>query len=211
MERAKLSAERKPDRPAEVIKLAFLGFMQTKGSWKKRVEARTNNVFSARNSLGAWALLFRHFAKSSGPFDIRIAGFSWGGWTALELAKDLVLRHDVWGFLGGSPPKLKISVLVLDPVGTARNPLPADLASHVDKIYNCYQTNGCFGDRCPLPSQLFKGQSIPGAINNDVTTEGRGGSNFVDAVPPDMTPDHVHLGHAGYGGHARTVSDQLDG
>jgi uncharacterized protein DUF4157 len=216
MERANLLAQQdikpKRTRPPEIIKLAFLGFTQESGGWKDEVAKKTSNVFSSRDTSGALSVLKKHFNASEGPFDIRIAGYSWGGWTALELASDLVVSHKILDLLGGAAPQLSISVSVLDPVSTARSPVLGNLAGLLTKVFNIYQTNGCFGDRCiSFLGKLFSGQAIPGATNKDVTTEGRGGPELVNNVPSTMTPDHVHLGYQRYGGYDKSVAQQLDG
>lgn len=225
-----------PGEPPEIIKVAFLGATQTSGSWKNAVEKKTNNVFSSLDTSGASSVLRKHFDRSEGPFDIRIAGYSWGGWSALELASLLVISSELGGLTKTAPagssrpgtlptaqtygvtitpkPQLSnVSVSVLDPVSTARSFVPGSLEGFT--VFNIYQTNGCFDDRCPFGSglgkRLFSGQAIPGATNVDVTTEGRDGPKLVNGVPSTMTPDHVHLGYEGYGDHDKEVADKLDG
>jgi hypothetical protein len=198
----------------EIIKLAFLGFTQESGSWKDAVTAKTNNVFSSRDTTSASAVLQKHFRRSPGPFDIRIAGYSWGGWTALEFASDLIIGSKVLRFFGQSVPEFTISISVLDPVNTLRSPVPANFAGHVTKVFNIFQRNGCYGSRCGVGTLggdlFFCGEAIAGASNHNVTNEGRSGPKLVDGVPSSKTPDHVHLGYGGYGGHDKTVAAQLD-
>ncbi len=197
----------------EIIKLAFLGFLQTSGSWADAVASKTTNVFPSRDHSGAVDVIKKHFDSSPGPFEIRIAGYSWGGWTALELARDLILSRKVLNVLSSPLPHFSISVSVLDPVSSFRRPLRMNPAEHSIKVFNIYQRNGCFGRRCgisTLTGKLFRGQPIAGANNTDVTEEGRSEPEPINDVPPTMTPDHVHLGYEGYGGHDKTVASKLD-
>jgi hypothetical protein len=194
-----------------VLKLAFLGTLQTAGGWKNEIEARTDNVFTATNlgdgPFAASTVAREHIAGSQGPHDVRIVGYSWGGWNALDLA-GLLIRE--YGPQSENPVLSKLTVGTLDPVSTLRHSLPA-LSSPIITIQNIYQSNGCYGSRCPwLPSWPFKGSEIPGAKNKDVTEDGRGkGTN--SGVPEEYTPDHVHLGYQGYGGYDQEVAKLLDG
>ena len=73
------------------------------------------------------------------PFRIRMVGYSWGGWSALILVRDLAE-------IAEKPNEhYKIALGTLDPVNSLRGsskinqqPLP----SYVIKAFNVYQTNG---------------------------------------------------------------------
>lgn len=194
-----------------VLKLAFLGTLQTTGGWKNEIEARTDHVFTASNlgdgPAAAWRVAREYMEGSPGPHDVRIVGYSWGGWSALRLAGPIIRDY---GPESENPILSKLTVGTLDPVSTLQDNLPDNLSNPITTIHNIYQTNGCYGDRCPwLPSFLFKGSEIPGANNKEVTQDGRGkGTN--SGVPEEYTPDHVHLGYQGYGGYDQEVAKLLD-
>jgi hypothetical protein len=196
-----------------VLKLAFLGTAQTSGGWKNEIEARTDNVFAATNvggSVGpgvALKISRDHIAASQGPHDVRIVGYSWGGWNALWLAGQLIRSY------GPAAKNVlsKLTVGTLDPVSTLRESAPTNLSNPITTIQNIYQRNGCYGRRCGgLPSWAFRGSEIAGAKNKDVTEDGRGKGPKSD-VPEEYTPDHVHLGYEGYGGYDQEVAKLLDG
>lgn len=195
--------------PSKTIKVGFLGALQSAGGWKDQVEAKADKVFDSLDTAGALDYLQDRFDAQEGPFAVRLAGFSWGGWSALQVAAALIERTDN----GGQPDLTSISIGVLDPVSTLRSSVPALAAIDFPvSVFNVFQTNGCFGSRCPgwttATGKAFSGESIPGATEVDATTNGRG-KGPVDGVPASLTPDHVHLGFGSYGGYDRLVARVL--
>lgn len=135
--------------------------------------------------------------------DIRVTGYSWGGWSAVQLAK---LVNDTTVIRSHGNKHRWMRVGLLDPVSTARDVPGRTTDTLTPNVYfalNFYQQNGCFGRRCPGPSSWYKGRPINGAANIDVTTD-RPPSPLPDGVPLNMTPDHVHM-MENYHGYALTV------
>jgi hypothetical protein len=147
--------------------------------------------------------------------DIRIAGFSYGGWSALTVAKWLETTPEI---KCDKPAFRRVSRLgTLDPDRTLRFGI-ARLPSNVSYAFNIYQRNGCVsvGRRGCFPwGGFFRGTAITGADNHDVSGYGvrvygsmnvriPGGSP-TDTISSTSLPDHLALGNeafgpSGYGG-----------
>ena len=197
--------------PTITIRLAFLGALQGRrgGRWCEVVQQHTPHVFSSRGRRPAIHCL-RSLLSPADPaarLDLRMVGYSWGAWTAMQLA-DTILRKGgrVHARLEDRP--VRISLGLLDPVATLR--LPTSLPTHpAIRVWNVFQRNGCY-QRCPGRSGWFAGRPLEGAMENrDVTLEGRG-LPMQDGVPPSRAPDHIQMGYLGWGHHDRYVASVLD-
>jgi hypothetical protein len=195
-----------------VVRLAFLGALQSLrgGSWNDAVRAHTPNVFPALGRRPALARLRHELLGSSFAagdlLDLRLAGYSWGAWSALTLA-ELLVRHPARVHPGLSPTDVRVSLGLLDPVSTLRRPARLPPAPGV-RAWCVYQTNGCYRG-CPGRSAWYAGEPVPGALENrDVSLEGRtcppeGG------VPPEHAPDHLQLGYRAWGAYDRYLASVL--
>lgn len=193
-----------------VVRVAFLGAFQAfrGGSWNEVAAAHTPHVLPALGRRQALRLL-RAAAADAPPgaaLDLRLAGYSWGAWTAVQLAALLVRDPArVHPFFADGAWTLALGLL--DPVGTLRlrTGLPGDPRV---AAWNVYQTNGCY-QTCPGSSDWYAGRPVPGARENlDVTREGRD-RPMQDGVPPERAPDHIQMGYLGWGGHDAYVASVL--
>lgn len=124
--------------------------------------------------------------KDCPPFDLRVTGYSWGGWTAIQLAHRLATSDDI-----RDKKQFTIRLGLLDPVSTARTtrigyppdaprgaaakrpedtrPRYADLPSIVTSALDIYQVNGC--EDCIGFSGWFIGNPVSGTgvYNLDVS------------------------------------------
>ena len=103
---------------------------------------------------------------------VMIAGYSWGAWSALKLARKIESDRDFENL------DLTIYMGLVDPVDTLRNKQHANLSDLVAGGVNYYQTNGCERGQCTqlLPSgrifgqELFIGGPISGLDSYDRST-----------------------------------------
>jgi RHS repeat-associated protein len=177
-----------------IIRLGFKGAWGTQGSWLAGL--RGNQRFGSRDKSGAFAYVIEQLDTNDDNkinicdevADIRITGYSWGAWTAVQLAHKINTTDKIksYGIIHRS-----VRLGLLDPVDTLRWG-SGSISPNVYFALNIYQKNGCHGRRCPGPSFWYKGRSIGGAINADVTYD-RPASALPDGVPWNMTPDHVHM------------------
>ena len=192
--------------------------------WRRAVEARTPYVFPSRSRLRAWMALREQVAAGLDVpptsdsdvevapqrlprVEIRMVGYSWGGWTVLQLASRLA--RDPWRLHPSiDPTRLALRVGVLDPVRTLRARLrfPRGLNA---TVVNVYQRNGCW-KRCAGNSMWYAGSPVPGAHNINVTTDGRHRPER-DGVPASRAPDHMQLGYFSWRGFDDEVASVLDG
>lgn len=190
------------------LRLAFLGAFQDwrGGSWDTAVRRHTTHVFPSRSRRAGLDHIVREL-DAAGAVDrvvLRVAGYSWGAWTSLQIAR-LVAEHP-----GRIHPTLEHArvephVGLLDPVGTLRSRMR--VPSGVP-IYNVFQRNGCFRG-CPGLSKWYRGCAVPGAaLNLDVTLEGRE-LPLRDGVPPDRAPDHIQMGYRSWGGYDEAIAAVL--
>lgn len=193
------------------LTLGLLGAFQDwrGGSFEDALRRHTAWVFPSRARRAALQHLHEEIDQAP-PFetlDLRMAGYSWGAWTALEVAR-IVAEHParIHRRLAGRPLDLRLGLL--DPVGTLRRRL---YVPEGVRIWNVFQANGCHRG-CPGLSAWFRGRAIPGALlNHDATLEGRD-RPMQDGVPPDRAPDHIQIGYRGWGGHdARIAAVLSDG
>jgi RHS repeat-associated protein len=141
--------------------------------------------------------------------DIQIAGFSYGGWSALTIAKWL---EDCPEIQCNKSAYRSVRLGTLDPVRYGRLGL-ARLPNNVSSAFNIYQRNGCVdlpsGRGCFGWGGFFRGTDITGALNHDVSNYGvrvyglasviiPGGSP-TDAISSTLLPDHIALGYEGFG------------
>ena len=190
------------------LTLGFLGAFQDwrGGSWEDALRRHTTWVFPSRARRAAFQHL-RDEIEQATPFetlDLRMAGYSWGAWTAIELAR-IVKEHPARVHPRLVDRPLDVRLGLLDPVGTLRMRLRVP---HDVPIWNVYQENGCYRG-CPGLSQWYRGRAIPGALlNHDATLEGRE-QPMRDGVPPDRAPDHIQMGYRGWGGHDARIAAVL--
>jgi hypothetical protein len=175
-----------------IVRLGFRGAGLTEGLWLGGLEKR--EVFNSSEINKAFSFIISELDKNADgevsglelPVEIRITGFSWGGWSALRLAKEL---HHTKIIKQNHPHDVKIKLGLLDPVRTARWGT-ASIPGSVVFAKVIYQRNGCWKKRCFGPSCWYRGKAIRDTDNRNVTDEHEG---FPDGVPFNKTPDHVHL------------------
>ena len=194
-----------------VIRLALLGAWQVnrESGWRDAVKARADHVLPSRAYARARRILRRELSTgdTSCPVQIRLVGYSWGGWTAIHVVQRLVRRpHHIHRSLRQRDWTVRLGLL--DPVRTFRRSarLPNDPRV---KAWNVYQRNGCY-QGCPGPSRWFRGCDVRHAAKRDVTDEGRGRSSQ-DGVPSACAPDHIQLGYLGWNGWDIRIARVLDG
>ena len=167
------------------------------------IMGRADHIFESTDVAGAFDAIIQHFDKNkdgkldsidSCSFDIRIVGYSWGGWSALQLVHKLTSSSKF-----ANIDDLKIQIGTLDPVPTGRSPRPGitsfqgsripppDYPSYgsiprkgVVKAINYYETYG-LEDTPAVIRWAFHGVSVTGAINHNVTSSVTGHMGMVDA------------------------------
>lgn len=198
-----------PDTGPTIVRLAFLGAWQVRRvcSWKDAVMPRTPHVLPSRARRHGARRVKKLLDEGAGPIDVRIVGYSWGAWTALQLIERLAaaparfhprLEADPW----------TVRLGLLDPVGVFRRVprLPDDPRV---QCWSVYQRNGCY-EGCPGRSNWYRGEPIDGADNRDLTQEGREHPPR-DGVPPEHAPDHIQLGYRGWNDWDQRIASVLDG
>jgi RHS repeat-associated protein len=174
-----------------IIRLGFKGAGGTEGNW---LPANVKK-FGAQAIMPALWFIFKQLDSNKDGIindcddeaQIRVTGFSWGAWSAIQLAR---IVHTTTVIQSAGTRHRKVVLGLLDPVSTARGGT-ADLSPNVVFALNVYQRNGCYKGRCPGPSSWYKGVAVNGAMNLNVTTYRP--VQWADGVPLAMTPDHVHL------------------
>ncbi len=193
-----------------VLRIALLGAWQHRrtGRFVDLVKARTPHVFPSTARRAAWRALRDELKQQDHlqTVEVRIAGYSWGAWSALQIAERLHatpqrLHPDL------RPDTLEIRLGLLDPVPTLRRPVQLPDSERV-KAWVIHQRNGCYKG-CPGRSEWFAGVPVPGATNWDVTEAGRGGTHD-GRVPPEHAPDHIQMGYTGFGDFDLRVARVLD-
>ena len=197
--------------PIPTVRIAFLGAAQSMrgGGWVEAVKRRTSLVFPSRSRFEAVEALRQELDVLGRvtSLQLNVVGYSWGGWTALDLVRLVTLRPErVHRNLAAAD--LRVTLGTLDPVGTLRFPVTLPDDERI-RAWNVYQRNGCHHG-CPGPAQWFAGRPVEGAIENlDITEEGRGRPGR-DGVPPDCAPDHIQVGYLGWGGYDDRVASLLE-
>ena len=190
------------------LALGFLGAFQhwRGGSWNDAVGRHTRQVFPARAQRRALCTL-RDAVRAASAFDVlelRIVGYSWGAWTALDMAGRVLAQPSRLAPVLGDR-RIDVRLGLLDPVRFLRRPVHMPTAA---RIWNVYQRNGCYRG-CPGRSAWYRGQPVPGAIwNHDVTLEGRERPMRV-GIPPSASPDHIQMGYLGWGGYDEAMAAVL--
>lgn len=160
--------------PKEPFKIAFrgAGAIDPMGAFSSFAGG---NLFGSREGNRGEDAIVKYFDRDSDkkltpkdcpPFRIKGVGYSWGGWTLLQVVKNIgsrVERRD----------DLKVIIGTVDPVGTARGGgAHLNTPSYVQAAFNVYQRNGCWGG-CPGQSigfgGFYEGQEVSGAQNANVT------------------------------------------
>jgi hypothetical protein len=224
------------------IKIAFLGAGQHASwpGWPSHLKKPGVKIFSSRDLRDAEEYLIKKLDSNNDnkldckddDVDIRLVGYSWGGWSALLLSQWLDEYQEI------KDEKLReIKKLgTLDPVDTARSGVP-EVSDNVAYALNIFQKNGCYAVKkssclglgskirgCFGPSAWYKGTLLAGenVININVSGEGRivygANSPNVNNVPVDFIPDHLHLGYSDWGpdgeyssrSYAKKISDLLN-
>jgi RHS repeat-associated protein len=156
-----------------IIRLGFKGAGGTEGEWLMGLGPKQR--FGSQSVMQALWYIFRELdTNKDGQIndcddeaDIRVTGFSWGGWSALQLAKQV---NDTKVIKSQGMKHRSMRLGLLDPVNTARNG-SGSVTPNVYFALNIFQKNGCYGGRCPGPSSWYKGESVTGAANVDVTND----------------------------------------
>ena len=137
-----------PPVSTHTLRLAFLGAFQDRreGSWNDVVRRHTALVFPSRGRRKAIAHVRTTLSacEQDQRLDLRMVGYSWGAWTALQLA-DTILRRPTRIHPRLSEMDVRISLGLLDPVGTMRTRAPLHPSI---RAWNVFQKNGCFRG-CP--------------------------------------------------------------
>ncbi|MCC5846427.1 MAG: RHS repeat-associated core domain-containing protein [Verrucomicrobia bacterium] len=179
------------------------------GGWPDKIDGRTPNTFRSRELRNAREKLLELLdTNNDGKIncldelpDIRIVGYSWGGWSALSLAKWLNTTNKI----DSDEHRVVTKLGLLDPVKTGRIGF-SRVPNNVRFARNIYQDHGC--TRCRLPSRWFKGREIQGANNMNVAFNGRifphAGKMFRDNISGQnlsfrILPDHISLGYEDWG------------
>ncbi|HEX8916433.1 MAG TPA: hypothetical protein VF796_29045 [Humisphaera sp.] len=109
-------------RAGTPLRISFLGFNPLGGGYDGRglIDAGADRTFTSLDTLGAARLVRQYFdldgdgrasAADRPPFDLRVTGYSYGGWSALQLLHTL-------GPLGRS---IQVRIGLVDPVCTFRS------------------------------------------------------------------------------------------
>lgn len=216
--------------PLGPLRIAFLGFNPLGDGYDGRgkIDVGADRTFSSLDSLGALRLIRRHvsFRKSAlrhagaatagpapstsavpWPIDLRITGYSFGGWTALQLAHALS---------AAGPRRFRIRIGLVDPVCTFRSRRALRVAKWVAKLpsgwsvpllalvagpayasrpacavraVNYFQSKGLIarfngdGFRLPYRANWFASQPIDGFdLNHDATAEVTAGGGHIEVA-----------------------------
>ena len=184
------------------IKVGFLGAAQDLGgdlpnegdAWARDLKhiITTSQIFTSLDTGAAFDYVFKELdTNKDGKVDdcdkkksIGIVGYSWGGWSALQLAATIHASPKINGTIR------PVYLGLLDPVSTGRFG-PSQVSGNVKYAYNLYQTNG--GDGLYLPYATYTGGPIVGAdVNYDVSAD----VVSWPYAPGNNHPDHNFLGYA---------------
>jgi hypothetical protein len=191
---------------AAPLRIAFLGFNPLGDGYDGRgkIDVGSDRAFSSLDAVEAFRLVRRHFRRAEGggtpavaarpPLDLRITGYSFGGWTALQVAHALCRT-------GG---RFRIRLGLVDPVCTFRSRRPWRVARRAARLpagwslpllaltagpayasrppcavraVNYFQTKGLIcrfngdGFRLPYHPKWFASQPLDGFENHDVSAE----------------------------------------
>jgi hypothetical protein len=210
-----------PDRPpaSAPLRISFLGFNPLGGGYDGRgkIDVGADRTFASLDGLDALRLIRKHLHDRPvvrGPLDLRITGYSFGGWTALQVAH-AVCRP------GG---RVRVRIGLVDPVCTFRSrrawrvarwaarlpagwslpllslaagPAYATRPACVVRAVNYFQTKGLIcrfggdGFRLPYRATWFASQPVDGFDNYDVSADVTAGGGHIEVAER----------------HARTVAD----
>lgn len=192
-------------RARDPLRVAFLGFNPFGDGFDGRglIDAGADHAFTSLDTVGALRLIRRYFdldgdgrltAADAPPFDLRVAGYSFGAWTALQVVHAL----------GPVGHRFRVRLGLVDPVNTFRSPrawrvaarvlplfagrgllfpLPAagpayaSKPPHVVWAESYYQTKGLIarvngvGRRLPFRAKWFSSRPVPGFVNHDKSAE----------------------------------------
>ena len=192
-------------RAGDPLRISFLGFNPFGDGFDGRglIDAGADHTFASLDTLGALRLIRRYFdldgdgrltPADGPPFDLRVTGYSFGAWSALQVVHALAPlgRH------------FRVRLGLVDPVNTFRSPRgwrlalrvlpvaagrglpvlwpaagPAYLSRPPHVVWAaCYfQTKGLIarvngvGRRLPFRAKWFASQPVPGFVNHDKSDE----------------------------------------
>jgi len=168
------------DKSQQVLRIAFLGFNPLGNGFDGRglIDAGADRTFTSLDTLGARRLIRRTFAGVAPPYDLRITGYSFGAWSALQLSHGLSGRYRIRLGLVDPIHTFRIRAMLgglkwpLVRTAYARRPHNTVLA------LNVYQTKGLIarldhghGRRLPYSPRWFASMPILGFENIDRSAE----------------------------------------
>jgi hypothetical protein len=191
----------------EKITIGFWGALQDwvapNSTWGKKLKQNADMIFGSLDSNSAFLYILSKIRnKKIKHLDIKIFGYSWGGWSALQLTQILYECLDLKEQRQGIE-HFTIKVGMLDPVNSLRINSSLPINSNV-KALSIYQKNGCYSG-CVGFSSTYKGEEIAGAINKNVSNDGIKKGHNRNGVPKESTPDHIDLGYLGYGNYDQEI------
>lgn len=203
-------------RARDPLRIAFRGFNPLGDGYdgRGRIDAGADRSFASLDAVGALRLVRRYFdldrdgrltAADGPPFDLRVTGYSFGGWTALRLVHALApvgrlfrvrlgLCDPVSTFRPAStwrvvPRTLRVGRRLAVPwLGLGRGPLYASRPPWVAWGVNVFQTKGLIarlngdGPRLPYRAKWFASRPIDGLDNRDVSAEVTDGTGHIDVA-----------------------------
>ena len=192
-------------RARDPLRIAFLGFNPFGDGFDGRglIDAGADRTFTSLDTVGALRLVRRYFdldgdgrlsAADGPPFDLRITGYSFGAWSALQVAHAL----------DRAGRRFRVRLGLMDPVNTFRPGRAWRVAARVLPLVagrgvplwlpvagpayasrpacaawaeSYYQTKGLIarvngvGPRLPFRARWFASRPIPGFVNHDMSAE----------------------------------------
>jgi hypothetical protein len=201
-------------RNRDPLRISFLGFNPFGDGYDGRgkIDVGADRTFTSLDTLGALTHIRQYFdinddgrlsATDGPPFDLRMTGYSFGGWSALQVVHALApfgqhfhIRLGLvdpvstfrprWG-LRLAPSLLKVSDRLSVPwLAVSRGPVFGSRPPYVVWAENYFQTKGLIprfngdGFRLPFWPKWFASQAIEGFANHDVSAEVTEGGGHVE-------------------------------